>query len=83
MIPCTNCRYCVKDCSVGVKIPEALGLLNLEKMTENREFAKSQYAWQTCDGRASACIQCGACEDMCPQSINIIELLEDAADFYE
>lgn len=83
LILCTNCRYCVKDCSVGVKIPEALGLLNLEKMTENREFAKSQYAWQTRDGRASACIQCGACEDMCPQSINIIELLEDAADFYE
>ena len=52
-------------------------------MTENREFAKSQYAWQTRDGRASACIQCGACEDMCPQGINIIELLEDAADFYE
>ena len=83
LIPCTNCRYCVKDCPAGVKIPEALGLLNLEKMTENREFAKSQYAWQTRDGRASACIQCGACEDMCPQGINIIELLEDAADFYE
>ena len=61
LIPCTNCRYCVKDCSAGVNIPEALGLLNLEKMTENREFAKSQYAWQTRDGRASACIQCGAC----------------------
>ena len=83
LIPCTNCRYCVKDCPAGVKIPEALGLLNLEKVTENREFAKSQYAWQTRDGRASACIQCGACEDMCPQGINIIELLEDAADFYE
>ena len=83
LIPCTNCRYCVKDCPAGVKIPEALGLLNLEKVTENREFAKSQYAWQTRDGRASACIQCGACEDMCPQGISIIELLEDAADFYE
>ena len=54
LIPCTNCRYCVKDCPAGVKIPEALGLLNLEKMTENREFAKSQYAWQTRDGRAYA-----------------------------
>lgn len=82
-IPCTNCRYCVKDCPAGVKIPEIMSLLNLEKMTENREFAKSQYAWQTRDGRASQCTQCGSCEDMCPQSINIIDLLEDAADFYE
>ena len=82
-IPCTNCRYCVKDCPAGVKIPEIMSLLNLEKMTENREFAKSQYAWQTRDGRASQCTQCGSCEDMCPQSIDIIDLLEDAADFYE
>lgn len=82
-IPCTNCRYCVKDCPAGVKILEIMSLLNLEKMTENREFAKSQYAWQTRDGRASQCTQCGSCEDMCPQSINIIDLLEDAADFYE
>lgn len=82
-IPCTNCRYCVKDCPSGVKIPEIMGLLNLEKMTENREFVKGLYSWQAAEGRASECIQCGACEDMCPQSINIIENLEDAAEFYE
>ena len=83
MIPCTNCRYCVKDCPSGVKIPEILGLLNLEKATENREFVKGLYSWQTTGGRASACIQCGACEDMCPQSIEIIGHLEDAAEYYE
>lgn len=82
-IPCTNCCYCVKDCPSGVKIPEIMSLLNLEKMTENREFVKGLYSWQTRDGRASQCIQCGACEDMCPQSISIIEHLEDAADWYE
>lgn len=83
MIPCTACRYCVKDCPSGVKIPEALGLINLERMTERHEFVKGLYSWQTADGRASACIQCGACEDMCPQGINIIECLEEAADLYE
>ena len=83
LIPCTNCRYCAKDCPAGVKIPEIMGLLNLEKMTENREFVKGQYSWQAADGKASTCTQCGACEDMCPQGIGIIDLLEDAADFYE
>lgn len=83
MIPCTNCRYCVKDCPSGVKTPEILGLLNLEKATENREFVKGLYSWQANGGRASACIQCGACEDMCPQSIEIVGYLEDAADYYE
>ena len=83
LIPCTNCRYCAKDCPAGVKIPEILSLMNLEKMTENREFVKQQYSWQAAGGMASLCTQCGSCEDTCPQGINIIDLLEDAADFYE
>lgn len=83
MIDCTNCRYCAKDCPAGVKIPEIMSLMNLEKMTEDREFVKGLYSWQTTGGRASQCTQCGNCEAMCPQGINIVELLEDAADWYE
>ena len=82
-VPCTNCRYCVKDCPQQVAIPEIMNLLNLEIQTENAEFAKQQYSWQAAPGRASDCIQCGACESMCPQSINIIEQLEKAANHFE
>ena len=83
MIDCTNCRYCAKDCPAGVKIPEIMSLMNLEKMTEDREFVKGLYSWQTTGGRASQCTQCGNCEAMCPQQLPIIDLLEDAADWYE
>lgn len=83
MIDCTNCRYCAKDCPTGVKIPEIMSLMNLEKMTEDRAFVKGLYDWQAKDGYASQCTQCGNCEEMCPQGINIIELLEEAADAYE
>lgn len=82
-VPCTNCRYCVKDCPQQIAIPEIMNLLNLEVQTENTEFAKQQYSWQAAPGRASDCIQCGACEVMCPQSINIIEQLEKAAEHFE
>lgn len=82
-VPCTNCRYCVKDCPQQVAIPEIMNLLNLEVQTENTEFAKQQYSWQAAPGRAGDCIQCGACEAMCPQSINIIEQLEKAAEHFE
>ena len=81
-IPCTNCRYCVKDCPQGVAIPNILGLLNLEAMTENNEFVKGQYAWQA-KAPASECIECGACEDMCPQGIDIINQLKIAAEHFE
>ena len=81
-VPCTNCRYCVKDCPQGVSIPEIMGLLNLELMTENNEFVKGLYQWQA-PGRASTCIGCGACEAMCPQSIDIIHQLEVAKEHFE
>lgn len=82
-IPCTNCRYCVKDCPQQVAIPEIMGLLNLEAQTENNEFVRGLYGWQAAPGKASDCIQCGACEAMCPQSINIIEQLEIAQEHFE
>ena len=82
-VPCTNCRYCVKDCPQGVVIPTILGLINLELMTENRDFAKGLYSWQAAPGPASKCIACGACESMCPQGIDIIHQLEVAAEHFE
>ena len=82
-VPCTNCRYCVKDCPQGVVIPAILGLLNLELMTENRDFAKGLYSWQAAPGPASSCIACGACEAMCPQGIDIVHQLEVAAEHFE
>jgi hypothetical protein len=82
-IPCTSCNYCVEGCPAGVKIPTVMELLNLESMTRDHEFVKGLYSWQTAEGRASACTQCGSCEDMCPQQIDIINQLEKAADLYE
>ena len=81
-VPCTNCRYCVKDCPQGVAIPEIMSLLNLELMTGNRAFAKGLYSWQAVKP-ASECIACGACESMCPQSIDIVHQLEVAAEHFE
>ena len=82
-VPCTNCRYCAKECPQSVKIPEIMGLLNLELMVEDREFVKGLYSWQAAAGPASTCIECGACEQMCPQSIDIIDQLALAAEHYE
>lgn len=82
-IPCTACNYCVEGCPAGVKIPQILALLNLESMTHDHEFVKGLYGWQAAEGLASTCTQCGLCESMCPQQIEIIEHLETAAEKYE
>ena len=82
-VPCTACRYCVKGCPEGVAIPEILNLLNLELQTGDRDFTKGLYSWQATPGPASKCIECGSCEAMCPQSIDIIDNLKVAAEHFE
>ena len=82
-IPCTNCRYCVKECPQGVLIPECLQLLNMDAMIDDHDFVKHNYSWRTRAGHASECIQCGSCEDMCPQHIDIIDQLQRAVEAFE
>ncbi|MBQ1757410.1 MAG: 4Fe-4S dicluster domain-containing protein, partial [Erysipelotrichaceae bacterium] len=46
--------------------------------------ARERYERVTLDkGKASDCIQCGQCESVCPQHINIIERLIDCAENLE
>lgn len=82
-IPCTNCGYCLKGCPKQVAIPIIMMLLNLETMTGDAAFAKHNYSWQAEPGKASDCIACGACEEVCPQGISIIEHLSEAQARYE
>jgi len=78
-IPCTDCRYCMKDCPKGVKIAPIFSALNTFKIYNNLPGAKSSYGFATAKGgKADACIGCGQCESVCPQSIPIIETLRQA-----
>ena len=83
MIPCTACRYCTKGCPMGIRIPDLFSIKNrqlLNGMPDHEESLVNRYNRITAEtGKASDCIQCGQCESVCPQSINIIERLQDIA----
>ncbi|MFR1641154.1 MAG: hypothetical protein ACLSVD_19670, partial [Eggerthellaceae bacterium] len=53
-VPCTNCRYCVKDCPEGVVIPAILGLLNLELKPRTGRSRSSSNSGSQCLARPGA-----------------------------
>jgi len=72
-IPCTQCGYCL-PCPNGVNITRNFGLYNDGRIHEDPGTSRLLYArFLTEDERASACVQCGACEEKCPQKIPIRE----------
>jgi predicted aldo/keto reductase-like oxidoreductase len=71
-IPCTGCEYCM-PCPNGVNIPRNLETYNEGVMYDKPDHARRAYTWMSEEERASACIQCRECEELCPQSIPISE----------
>ena len=71
-IPCTKCGYCM-PCPNGVNIPRNLELYNEGVMYSKPDAARRSYGFVSEDERASACIECRECEELCPQGIPISE----------
>ena len=82
VIGCTDCRYC-QPCPEGVAIPDIFAILN-ENYASSRETTKEKYLEGIApDNRASKCVQCGNCEELCPQQLPIRNLLRGAVRSYE
>ena len=82
LIPCTVCDYCAKVCPEDIGISGTFTAKNMHTLYGNLEFASNQLAFLVGGhGRKPAveCVQCGKCEDACPQHISIRDELEAAA----
>lgn len=79
-IPCTACRYCTDGCPKSIPIPDLFSLMNEKQQAEKNETAAS-FAKNAdfSGGKASDCIGCRKCENICPQHLEIRALLADIA----
>ena len=84
LIPCTACRYCTDGCPQHISIPDLFAIMNTRQI--HRDWNADFYYHDVHAGpgrKASDCLKCGKCEQVCPQHLPIRQLLEDVAKEYE
>ena len=84
LIGCTACRYCCDGCPQKIDIPALFSCMNASRtfQTWNAKFYYRDIHTSGC-AKASDCIGCGACENICPQHLPIRTLLQDVAKEFE
>ncbi len=77
-IDCTGCRYC-QPCPHGVDIPGMFDIYNRYEMFRNTGIAANEYSGPNADlsARADACTECETCLELCPQHLEIPDLLAE------
>lgn len=77
-IPCTACEYCL-PCPSDVAIPSVFTIYNEAIMYDAPGHGRWAYADNIkAENRADNCVECGLCEEACPQQIEIINWLKIA-----
>ena len=77
LTPCTGCRYCTEYCPMGLNIPALLDMYNEYKFAGGSILVRRTIGLMDESKRPSACVQCRACERVCPQRIAISASLAD------
>ena len=88
-VPCTGCSYCTEGCPIHIAIPKYFALLNADLKQDPNGTAGWTVQLEYYDnlaknfGKASECIKCGQCEEICPQHLNVTRYLEDVVARFE
>ncbi len=68
---CTGCAYCM-PCPAGVDIPKNFSIWNSYGMYNNEGELQWLWSHDIADtAKAANCVECGQCEEACPQRLNI------------
>ena len=81
-VDCTLCLYCA-DCPAKVRISGIFQLYNDAFMYNEHDKSKGWYKRIAENkGDFSVCVDCGKCEEVCPQQLDVRNLLKEFHDAY-
>lgn len=86
IIACTGCGYCAPGCPQNIAIPQYFELYNAKKKLGKGISSQNSYyqnLLKSGKGGASSCIECGQCEQSCPQHLPIKALLKDVSALFD
>jgi len=82
-VECTWCDYC-KDCPSNIPISNLINLYNDHMIHKTLANLAGSYGWLTGGrGKAHTCTSCGACEDACPQNLEIIDTIAKVSKLFD
>jgi len=86
---CTGCRYCM-PCPSGVDIPSCFEIHNGAHIFGDKQVQRIMYLLRHGGmgefgnpSLASQCVECGECEDKCPQGLPVSTLLKEVVRDFE
>ena len=79
-VPCTACEYCLEACPQKLHISKLISIFN--EMRFGGSFATELFTLNAMNQEElpSACIECGECNKLCPQEIDVPAVLKDFCD---
>ncbi len=82
IINCTKCDYCKDGCPMGIPISSIFEKYNhqLENPYLNEDGVQTWY--NELENKGSSCIDCKACENVCPQHLEIVDLLNKCDEYF-
>ena len=83
-VACTSCGYCVEGCPAKINIPGVINAYNTVLTYGDHDRPHFYYrGLVSAGGRAGSCNQCGYCEEICTQRLNVIDVMKKASGIFD
>ncbi|MCJ7773061.1 MAG: aldo/keto reductase, partial [Desulfobacterales bacterium] len=74
-VPCTACEYCLEACPQNMNIPGLISMYDEARSLDHPFLLRYALGAMKPEELPSACLQCGDCDKLCPQGIDIPDII--------